>query len=289
MFERDTSRGGAGAEIDSRLGGAFTRVLCARRFPGRKDDTLRAATRRAGTTIAAERVLAASVSGKREDYTLERCAAASARAVRAGREAAAFADRAGLDHVEQARASAWARSSRPRRALDAGVLAALGFPRAEEPAAEDPPSTPVEELVLVARDERRESRVRGRALARARSRRGRRTSRATLQSRPGNVATPTLPRRAWPQAIAKDVRHEVAVLDRERMREGAHARAAGRGAGLRRGAALHRPASISGAGRTDAPLALVGKGLTFDAGGISIKPARAHGGHEVRHVRRARP
>ena len=33
-------------------------------------------------------------------------------------------------------------------------------------------------------------------------------------------------------------------------------------------------------------VAFVGKGITFDSGGISIKPAREHGGDEVRHGRR---
>ncbi len=34
------------------------------------------------------------------------------------------------------------------------------------------------------------------------------------------------------------------------------------------------------------PIVLVGKGLTFDSGGISIKPAEGMGRDEVRHVRR---
>ena len=52
-----------------------------------------------------------------------------------------------------------------------------------------------------------------------------------------------------------------------------HERAAGRGAGQRRS----RPSSRSCAGRAAAarpPLALVGKGVCFDTGGISIKPAQ---------------
>jgi leucyl aminopeptidase len=35
-----------------------------------------------------------------------------------------------------------------------------------------------------------------------------------------------------------------------------------------------------------APVVLVGKGVTFDSGGISLKPGAAHGRDEVRHVRR---
>ena len=37
-----------------------------------------------------------------------------------------------------------------------------------------------------------------------------------------------------------------------------------------------------------APIAFVGKGVCFDTGGISIKPADGHGGDEQRHGRRGR-
>ena len=38
-------------------------------------------------------------------------------------------------------------------------------------------------------------------------------------------------------------------------------------------------------GKGGAPLAFVGKGVTFDTGGISHQAGRGHGGHEVRHGR----
>ena len=41
-----------------------------------------------------------------------------------------------------------------------------------------------------------------------------------------------------------------------------------------------------GAAKTAAPVVLVGKGITFDTGGISIKPAARDGRDEVRHGRR---
>ncbi len=42
--------------------------------------------------------------------------------------------------------------------------------------------------------------------------------------------------------------------------------------------------------RATAKIALVGKGITFDTGGISLKPRPRHGRHEVRHGgRRRRP
>ena len=94
----------------------------------------------------------------------------------------------------------------------------------------------------------------------------------TLQSRPGNVATPThLAEEAV--AIASEIGMDVDVLgpddlERERM----HAlRAVSRGSAEEaRLIVLHHRGGAPGA----PPLALVGKGLTFDAGGISIKPAK---------------
>ena len=44
----------------------------------------------------------------------------------------------------------------------------------------------------------------------------------------------------------------------------------------------------NGAGNGGQPVAFVGKGVTFDTGGISIKPAAGHGSHEVGHGRRRR-
>ena len=40
--------------------------------------------------------------------------------------------------------------------------------------------------------------------------------------------------------------------------------------------------------RATQPIAFVGKGVTFDTGGISIKPAAGHGSDEVGHGRRRR-
>ena len=37
----------------------------------------------------------------------------------------------------------------------------------------------------------------------------------------------------------------------------------------------------SGGKKSDAPIALVGKGITFDTGGISLKPPPGHGRNEV--------
>ena len=93
----------------------------------------------------------------------------------------------------------------------------------------------------------------------------------TLQSRPGNVATPThLAEEA--RAVAERTGLEVQVLGPEEMRsEGMDALLS-----VSQGS-VEEPRFIvlrHRGGEKDGPLlALVGKGLTFDAGGISIKPS----------------
>lgn len=92
----------------------------------------------------------------------------------------------------------------------------------------------------------------------------------TLQARPGNVATPThLAEEA--RRMAGSVGLEVTVFDEERMRkEGMHSLLS-----VSRGSVEEARLIIlehKGGGEGDPSLVLVGKGLTFDAGGISLKP-----------------
>ncbi len=92
----------------------------------------------------------------------------------------------------------------------------------------------------------------------------------TLQSRPGNVATPT---HIADEAVrmAGSVGLDVTVFDEERLREeGMHALLA-----VSRGSVEEARFIImehKGGAEGEAPLILVGKGLSFDAGGISLKP-----------------
>jgi leucyl aminopeptidase len=93
----------------------------------------------------------------------------------------------------------------------------------------------------------------------------------TLQSRPGNMATPShLASEA--ERVAAGVGLGITVFDEARMyEEGMHAILA-----VSRGSAEEARFIIlehRGGKKREAPLVLVGKGLSFDAGGISIKPA----------------
>jgi leucyl aminopeptidase len=93
----------------------------------------------------------------------------------------------------------------------------------------------------------------------------------TLQSRPGNLATPShLASEA--ERVAAGVGLGITVFDEARMyEEGMHAILA-----VSRGSTEEARFIIlehRGGKKREAPLVLVGKGLSFDAGGISIKPA----------------
>ncbi|KAA3632036.1 MAG: leucyl aminopeptidase [Proteobacteria bacterium] len=94
-----------------------------------------------------------------------------------------------------------------------------------------------------------------------------------LGNLPGNVCTPTyLAQQA--RKLQKRYGLKVSVLDENRMKR------MGMGALLSVSRGSREPAKLivmeyQGAAKTERPVVLVGKGLTFDAGGISLKPAAA--------------
>jgi len=101
----------------------------------------------------------------------------------------------------------------------------------------------------------------------------------TMALRPGNEMTPThMAARA--RELAQDAGLDVDVLDEARM----EAKGMGSLLGVSRGSS--EPATLSvltyrGDPSSSETLALVGKGLTFDSGGISIKPAENM--HEMKY------
>ncbi|MFT5111237.1 MAG: leucyl aminopeptidase [Parasphingorhabdus sp.] len=94
-----------------------------------------------------------------------------------------------------------------------------------------------------------------------------------LGNLPGNICTPTyLADEA--KKLQKSHKLKVTVLDEARMAK------LGMGSFLSVSRGSREPAKLivmeyKGGGKDDQPVALVGKGLTFDAGGISLKPAAA--------------
>ena len=91
-------------------------------------------------------------------------------------------------------------------------------------------------------------------------------------NRPGNHCTPTyLADRG--QEARQGLRPQGRGARPQADREARHGLLPGGRPGLGRAAALHRRCSYHGAAKTQAPVVLVGKGITFDTGGISLKPA----------------
>ena len=118
-----------------------------------------------------------------------------------------------------------------------------------------------------------------------------RTSRGDLSNEPPNA----LPPRALAQAAERDRRRGGARLPRARPRRDARSarwvrcsRSASGSANPPRVIVLEHGAPKRGArgGRRRPPICLVGKGVTFDSGGLSIKPTDEHGADEARHVGR---
>ncbi|HZE59476.1 MAG TPA: leucyl aminopeptidase [Burkholderiales bacterium] len=93
----------------------------------------------------------------------------------------------------------------------------------------------------------------------------------TLGNLPSNICTPSyLAEQA--KKLAREFKLQVEVLERKDMEK------LGMGALLAVTSAAHEPPKLivlryNGGGKAAKPIALVGKGITFDTGGISLKPA----------------
>ena len=265
IYERDDKPVGGGIEIDTGLGGAIARVLKSGDFKGKKDETLMLFPQ--GGALKAERVLLMGV-GKREGYTLERLRRLVGLAVRTAERLSVRSFAMSLEHTSNSSERLGLALS-ARAASEAAVMAAWDF-RDYKTAKDEEPHKVVEEMVLIAADDRENNEISHAAELGVVLGRSANLAR-TLASHPGNVATPTYLANIA-QEIAAQHSMKITVLDREQMRaEKMFALLA-----VAQGS-LEEPRFIvleyNGGKQGDRPLALVGKGVTFDSGGISIKPA----------------
>ncbi len=265
-FERDLQPGGLAADVDRRLGGAITRLLERGDFLGKKDETALLYPR--DGEIGAQRVLMVGV-GKREDYVVERLRRAIGTAVRTAEKIGVSELALSMGHVDRLSEHMGAYYA-GRAAVESAVLAGWDFRDLKTEEGEDAPRAQLREVVLLAVDDseaqefERAGRI-GLVAARAEN------LARELQSLPGNIATP-----GYLAGIAEDIADahgmQLTVLDRAAMeREGMKALLAVAQGSLQepRFIALEYRGGVAG----EAPLVLIGKGVTFDSGGISIKPA----------------
>ena len=248
---------GALRALDERLGGAIGRTLSGGEMQGRPGDVVVVY----GGDGGPQRVALIGI-GSAEDQNAEVVRRFAGRAVRAAeklRLSGVAISLDGLDGVEPA--------VRAQSAAEGAALAAWRFRELKAPD-DEAPVTDVTAVDLVGEgdaDAFAAGAVAGAAIAR-----GENTAR-TLQSRPGNVATP---RHIADEAVrvGSGVGLDVTVFDEERLHEeGMRALLS-----VSRGSAEEARLIImehKGGEEGEAPLILVGKGLSFDAGGISLKPA----------------
>jgi leucyl aminopeptidase len=243
--------------LDATLGGAVGRVLEAGDLSGRRSDEILLY----GGAAGPRRVLLLGI-GKADEVTPETVRRMAARAVRAAEklrieQVSILLD--GMETVDDA--------PRAQAAAEGASLAAWRF-RELKREDEEERTTDVRAVDILgsgSTEALSSGTMAGAIVARAEN------FARTLQSRPGNLATPAhLAEAAVRLAGATDL--EVTVYDEARMHaEGMHAILA-----VSRGSEEEARLIVlehKGGAAEEPPLVLVGKGLSFDAGGISLKPA----------------
>jgi len=260
LFEGVGSPGGATGAVDRALEGAITSLIGAGDIRGKWGEFTLVHT---FGKIPAPRVLVAGL-GKSGEFTVDRVRELSANIARylRGRRitaAGTIVHGAGIAGLEVERCA--------QAIAEGALLGAYRFNRHKRPEADE---AELDALTIVEHDHAKLNAVeraveRGVILAEA-------TNFARdLSNEPGNMLTPTeLAGRA--EAMAREVGLDVEIHDR------AWAEQQGMGSflGVARGSAQPPKFIIlryRGAGDAT-PVALVGKGITFDTGGISIKPAQ---------------
>ncbi|MSR21184.1 MAG: leucyl aminopeptidase [Gemmatimonadetes bacterium] len=256
VVQGTTKATGSLAALDQALGGAVGRALAAGDMRGNAADEVMLY----GGKVGPRRVLLLGV-GKATDLTPEVVRRMAARAVRAAEKLRLESLSVSLDGLPGV-----ADVARAQAAAEGATLAAWHFRELKTPS-EDEPAVDVRAVDLMGAGDAgalEHGAIAGAIIARAEN------LARTLQSRPGNIATPThLAEEAT--RIAGGARLEITVFDEARMQEeGMHAiLAVSRGSDEEARFIIleHR-----GGAEGEPPLILVGKGLSFDAGGISLKP-----------------
>jgi leucyl aminopeptidase len=266
-FQDDREPIGAATAVDQALGGLLSRLIARGDFRGKAEETLLVYPGEMG--FPADRVLMVGI-GKREEYAMQGLRKAVGTAVREAERMRVDEMALALGHIERKSEHMGAYFA-ARGAVEGAVLAAWDYRDLKtSPADKDDPVVRLRSLVLLADDDEVGAEMRsgadlGRAVAE-----GENLARE-LAAKPGNVATPShladVARR-----IADEGSMEITVMDRQALEEGGFGGILSVAAGTD-----EEPCFIileyNGGTEGTRPVVLVGKGVTFDTGGISIKPA----------------
>ncbi len=291
LFQGVTEPGGATGAIDAALGGAITRLIATGDFTGKLNQTavLYPAPE---SEVKAQRVVIAGL-GKRDDFTLDRARQVSATAARRARDlgvrrlativhgagiggtdpqraAQALAEGAvlGLYRFSELKSKASGSGSNAGTNSGANSGAGAGSSGASD---DDDAKRAIDELIVIELDESKMSEIeegarRGRILAESQN------FARTLVTRPGNILPPVAMAEEA-RAMAEQVGLRYEALEPAQMNELGMGALMGVAAGSEQPARFIILEHTPPGGEDQKPVVLCGKGITFDTGGISIKPA----------------
>jgi leucyl aminopeptidase len=263
LFEGAKKPGGATAAVDKALGGLITQLIAEGEIKGKRNEiTLIHSMGK----IAAERVVVAGL-GKEEELTLSVIRGVAAEACRFLRkvgatQVATIAHGAGVGGID---------AEKSAQAVAEGAMLGLYTFRKHQAKQEE---GEIKQLLIVERDEAKLAALergcaRGRIMAEA-------TNLARdMANEPANYMTPTHMAEVA-QRVADEWGFECRILEQADMER------LGMGALLSVARGSRQPPklillSYKGGDPAKSPLGLVGKGITFDSGGISIKPSEGLG------------
>ncbi|MBE0415321.1 MAG: hypothetical protein IBX36_02105 [Dehalococcoidia bacterium] len=260
LFEGVESPTGATGAVDLALGGLITRLIAEGGIKGKLNEvTLIHSMGR----IEPARVAVAGL-GKEKELTLSRIRGVAAEACRSLRKVQAKR----VATITHGSGSGGIDAEKSAQAVTEGAI--LGLYTFRRHQTKEPEQREIEELLIVEREESKLAELergcaRGRIMAEAT------TLARDMANEPANYMTPT-DMAATARKIADEYGLECQVLEREDMER------LGMGAFLGVAQGSRQPPkliilSYKGGDPSKSPLGLVGKGITFDAGGISIKPS----------------
>jgi leucyl aminopeptidase len=264
LFEGVTQPGGATGAVDKALDGAITQLIAAGEIKGKSGEmTLVHSLGK----IPAKRVIVAGL-GKQAQFNVDSIRRVSAEACRFARSKAAkrvatIVHGGGVGGIEPGKAA---------QAITEGVI--LGLYRFRRHISKEPENGDVQELLIVERDEAKRAQLeKGRDV-------GGVLAEAVVFARdminePANFMTPSI-MADMARNLAGECGLELTVLERAQMKE------LGMGGLLGVSQGSHQDPkfivlSYRGDPGSQNTVGLVGKGITFDSGGISLKPSEDMG------------